>query len=316
MDKKEPDKKELDRGYNTAYHASDLSGWTPGDLDHFVVPAHVYTKEEHDIWQTLYKRQMKVLPGRAIDQFMDSLSTLGISQEKVPSFDEINAILMKRTGWQAVPVPGFIPEEPFFELLANRRFPVGNFIRKAHQMDYIQEPDVFHDLFGHIPILADPVFADYMEAYGKGGMKATKLGAVEKLGRLYWYTVEFGLIRERGNIHIFGAGILSSPSESIFSVEDTSPNRIGFDLKRMMRTHVYIDDFQDTYFVVDDFKQMFDATLPDFTPIYKELEKLPIVMPKDTAPGDTVITKGTGVYAKGAHERREERTRTGQHRDA
>ena len=303
------EKKDIDRGYATAYHGADPSGWKSGDLDYFTVPPHIYTPEEHDVWRALYKRQMGVLPGRAINQFMDSLSTLGISQEKVPSYDEVNAILMKRTGWQAVPVPGFIPEEPFFELLANRRFPVGNFLRKPDQMDYIQEPDIFHDLFGHIPILADPVFANYMEAYGKGGMKATKLGAVEQLGRLYWYTVEFGLIREQGKMHIYGAGILSSPSESVFSVESASPNRLRFDLKRMMRTHVYIDDFQDTYFVIDDFEEMFDATKPDFTKVYEEVAKLPIIMPDEIVDGDKVITRGTGEYAVGARERREERLR-------
>lgn len=305
----------LDRGYATAYHGADPRGWKSGDLDYFTVPAHVYTPDEHEVWQALYKRQMKVLPGRAIDQFMDSLSTLGIAQDRVPSYDEVNEILMKRTGWQAVPVPGFIPDEPFFELLANRRFPVGNFIRKAQQMDYIQEPDIFHDLFGHIPILADPVFADYMEAYGKGGVKATKLGFAGMLARLYWYTVEFGLIRERGKIHIYGAGILSSPAESVFSVDDPSPNRVGFDLKRMLRTHYYIDDFQDTYFVIDDFQQMFEATFPDFTPIYQELEKLPVIMPKDLAAGDDIIARGTGDYGREAQKRREERARTGRHRD-
>lgn len=308
--------KDLDRGYATAYHGADPSGWKSGDLDYFTVPAHVYTQEEHETWQALYKRQMKVLPGRAIDQFMDSLSTLGISHDKVPSYDEVNDILMKRTGWRAVPVPGFIPDEPFFELLANRRFPVGNFIRKPHQMDYIQEPDIFHDLFGHVPILADPVFANYMEAYGKGGVKATKLGHAGMLARLYWYTVEFGLIRERGDMHIYGAGILSSPAESVFSVDDPSPNRVGFNLERMLRTHYYIDDFQDTYFVIDSFQQMFEATFPDFTPIYEAVSKLPVIQPKDLVPGDKVFTKGTYKYGREAQRRREERARTGQHRDA
>jgi phenylalanine-4-hydroxylase len=312
MEKKET----LDRGYATAFHGADPSGWRAGDLDYFTVPAHVYTPEEDAVWQALYKRQIKVLQGRAIDLFMDSLATLGISQDRVPSLDEINAILMKRTGWKAVPVPGFIPDEPFFELLANRRFPVGNFIRSAKQMDYIQEPDVFHDLFGHIPILADPVFADYMEAYGKGGIKATKLGCAGMLARLYWYTVEFGLIRERGQIHIYGAGILSSPAESVFSTDSPSPNRVGFDLKRMLRTHYYIDDFQDTYFVIDNFEQMFEATKPDFTPIYNELAKLPVIAPKDLVTGDTILTRGTYEYGREAQQRREERLRTGQHRDA
>lgn len=174
----------MDKGLDAAEHYTPPDGWTPGNLDFFTVPQRNFTSEEHEIWRTLYTRQLEVLPGRAISLFLDSLSTLGISQNKVPEFSAINEILMKRSGWQVVPVPGLIPDEPFFEMLANRRFPVGNFMRTRQQIDYIQEPDVFHDLFGHVPILADPVFAQYMEEYGKGGLKAAKLGTVGKLARL------------------------------------------------------------------------------------------------------------------------------------
>ena len=297
----------MDKGIGSAEHYTDPSGWKLGDLDYFTVPERVYTPEEHDIWRTLYKRQMKILPGRSIELFMDSLSTLGIAQDRIPSFDEVNAILMKRTGWQVVPVPGLIPDEPFFEMLAHRRFPSGNFIRRADQLDYIQEPDVFHDLFGHVPILADPVFGDYMHSYGEGGLKAARLGAINEISRLYWYTVEFGLIEEPKGLRIYGAGILSSPTESVFSLESDSPNRVRFDLKRILRTHFQIDDFQDTYFVINSFKQMFDETRPDFTPIYEELKKLPVIMPEELIPGDSIITRGTNVYAAEADIRREER---------
>lgn len=301
------DKQKENRGTDTAYHSADATGWTAGNLDFFVVPQNVYREDEHDVWRALYKRQVEVLKGRAIQEFLDSLQTLGINQDRIPDFDDVNAILMKRTGWQVVPVQGLIPDEPFFELLANRRFPVGNFIRQADQMDYIQEPDVFHDVFGHVPLLADPVFANYIEEYGKGGLKAAKLGMIDKLSRLYWYTVEFGLIRQPEGLRIYGAGILSSPTESVFSLESDSPHRIEFDLKRVLQTHFQIDDFQDNYFVIDSFQQLFDETLDDFAPIYKELDGAPEYASGTLLAADSAITKGTGEYAEQANKRRAER---------
>lgn len=289
------------------HNTTDPSGWTSGDLDYFVVKEKEYTETEHATWKALYQRQMKILPGRAISQFTDSLATLGISQDRIPSFDEVNAILKERTGWQAVPVQGFVPEEPFFELLANRRFPCGNFIRKPDQMDYIEEPDVFHDMFGHIPILADPTFADYIESYGHGALKAAKLGALDKINRLYWYTVEFGLMEEEDGLRIYGAGILSSPTETVFSLDSDSPNRIRLDINRVMRTHYNIDDFQDTYFAVPSFEKLFEMTAPDFTPLYKEIENLPIIQPDEIIETDDVITRGTNTYAKEAAIRRKAR---------
>lgn len=293
-----------DRGLASAQHYTDATGWTPGNLDHFTVKQADYSADDHAVWKTLYKRQLEVLPGRAIEQFMDNLSTLGIDQDRIPDFDDINAILKKRTGWQVVAVPGLIPDEPFFELLANKRFPVGNFIRTADQLDYIQEPDVFHDVFGHVPLLADETFGNYIVEYGKGGLKAAKLGTINKLARLYWYTVEFGLIREKDDIRIYGAGILSSPTESVFALESDSPHRIGFDLKRILQTEFQIDDFQDNYFVIDSFDQLFKDTLADFTPIYKELEKAPTYDSGTLLPTDTVLHIGTGTYAVEANKRR------------
>ncbi|MDE1152649.1 MAG: phenylalanine 4-monooxygenase [Micavibrio sp.] len=293
-----------DKGIGSAKNFTPVDGWTPGNLDFFTVPQRRFTEDEHDTWKTLYKRQTKILPGRAINMFMDSLSTLGINQDRIPEFSEVNEILMKRTGWQVVPVPGLIPDEPFFELLANRRFPAGNFIRQKDQLDYIQEPDVFHDLFGHVPILADATFANYMEEYGKGGLKAAKLGQISKLARLYWYTVEFGLIEEPEGLRIYGAGILSSPTESVFALESDSPHRIKFDLKRLLQTRYQIDDFQDNYFVIDGFKQLFDETLPDFGPLYKELEGQPEHKAGTLLETDGAITKGTGTYAIAAERKR------------
>lgn len=297
----------MDKGLDTAHHFTPVDGWTPGNLDFFTIPQRQFSSDEHEVWQALYKRMLTVLPGRAISMFMDSLSTLGINQDRIPRLDEVNEILMKRTGWKVVTVPGLIPEEPFFELLANRRFPLGNFIRTKDQLDYIQEPDIFHDLFGHVPLLADPIFGDYMEAFGKGGLRAAKLGLVEKLSRLYWYTVEFGLIQQPEGLRIYGAGILSSPTETVFALEDPSPHRIGFDLKRVLQTLFRIDDFQDNYFVVDSFKQLFDETYMDFGPIYKELDGKPEHPSGIIMSGDKVLHKGTGAYAVEAEKKRKAR---------
>lgn len=302
--------KEDEKGVSSSKHFTPAEGWTRGDLDFFTVEPHVFTPEEHETWRILYKRQSEILKGRAIGLFMDSLSTLGINPDKIPSFDEVNEILMKRTGWQVVPVPGLIPDEPFFDLLANRRFPIGNFIRTREQLDYIQEPDVFHDLFGHVPILADPVFASYMEAYGHGGFKAAKMGMTDKLARLYWYTVEFGLIEEPDGVRIYGAGILSSPTESVFALESDSPHRVRFDLRRLLQTKFRIDDFQDIYFVIDNFDQLFNATeKTDLAPIYEELRDKPEYKPGVIVPGDAVLHEGTGVYAAEAQERRRARAK-------
>ncbi|MBW7911762.1 MAG: phenylalanine 4-monooxygenase [Alphaproteobacteria bacterium] len=293
-----------DRGLASAKHYNPGDGWTRGDLDFFIVPQHIYTEEENDVWRILFKRQQEILKGRAIDLFMDSMSTLGIDAERVPSFDEVNAILMKRTGWQVVPVEGLIPDEPFFELLANRRFPAGNFIRTRDSLDYIQEPDVFHDVFGHVPLLADPTFAKYMEEYGKGGLKAAGMGMTHKIARLYWYTVEFGLIRQKDGLRIYGAGILSSPTESVFALESASPHRIGFDVKRLLQTHYQIDDFQDNYFVIDSFEQLFNDTYADFTPLYAELKDKPEHKAGTLLDSDKVFHKGTGDYAVEAEKKR------------
>ena len=296
-----------DRGLSSAKHYNPGEGWTPGDLDFFKVDQHQYTDEENDVWRILYKRQEEVLKGRAISLFMDSMATLGINRDNVPAFEDVNAILKKRTGWEVIPVEGLIPDEPFFELLANRRFPIGNFIRTRDSLDYIQEPDVFHDLFGHVPLLAEETFAKYMQAYGEGGLKAAKLGMTNKLARLYWYTVEFGLIKEPDGLRIYGAGILSSPTESVFALESDSPHRIGFDVKRLLQTHYQIDDFQDNYFVIDSFDQLFNDTYADFTPLYETLQDQPEYPAGTLLETDKVYHKGTGAYAVEADKRRDAR---------
>ena len=232
-----------------------------------------YSAADHETYARLYQRQSALLPGLACDEFIAALPSLGAASH-IPRFEDINDRLRKATGWEVVAVPGLIPEVPFFTLLANRKFPVTDWIRKPEEFDYIVEPDIFHDLFGHVPLLFDPVFADHMRAYGAGGLKAHGLGACEQLSRLYWYTIEFGLMRQYGEIRAYGAGILSSAGELAHAVKSNQPNRIALDVLRAMRTRYKIDSYQQTYFVIDSFQQLFDMTAPDFTPLYAQLKHL------------------------------------------
>lgn len=256
-----------------------------------------YTPVEHQTWDTLYARQMKILPGRAAGVFLEGLKALDLNTGGIPDFSVMNSKLQALTGWTVVCVPGLVPDEVFFDHLANRRFPSGQFIRRPDQLDYLQEPDIFHDVFGHVPMLTDPDFADYMEAYGKGGQRAAALGMLPNLARLYWYTVEFGLMQENDQLRIYGAGIVSSATESVFSLEDPSPNRLGFDLERVMKTLYRIDDFQQVYFVVDTIERLKRETLKDFGPLYARLEGAETVAIDAILPSDTVFTSGTQAYA-------------------
>ena len=259
-----------------------------------------FTAQEHAVWDTLFERQAKLLPGRASRAWLRGLDVLRLSRPGIPDFRELSDRLMAATGWQVVAVPGLVPDAVFFDHLANRRFVAGNFIRRADQLDYLQEPDVFHDVFGHVPMLADPVFADYMQAYGQGGLRSLDFGALHKLARLYWYTVEFGLVREDGDLRIYGSGIVSSHGESLFALDDASPNRIAFDLKRVMRTRYRIDDYQQSYFVIPSFEELLHRTLEsDFAPLYAELEGLDDLDPETVLADDAVITRGTQAYAAG-----------------
>ena len=258
-----------------------------------------YTPEEHATWDTLFARQSKLLPGRASDAWLRGLDVLRLDKPGIPDFAELSDRLMKLTGWQVVAVPGLVPDDVFFDHMANRRFVAGNFIRRPDQLDYLQEPDVFHDVFGHVPMLADPVFADYLEAYGKGGQRALGMDALKYLGRLYWYTVEFGLIQEDDGLRIYGSGIVSSAAESRFALDDASPNRIAFDLARVMRTEYRIDDFQQNYFVIPSFDELLRATVEtDFAPLYAELKQQPDIPVAQILPGDVVLTEGTQDYAR------------------
>ena len=216
--------------------------------------------------------------------------------DRIPEFSQLSEALMQRTGWQVVAVPGLVPDHVFFEHLANRRFPAGHFIRKPEELDYLEEPDVFHDVFGHVPMLAHPVFADYMQAYGVGGLKAQKLSALDKLSRVYWYTVEFGLIGTPEGLRIYGSGIASSFTETHFALEDASPNRIRFDAERVMRTVYRIDDFQEDYFVIDSFDELLGLAKVDFAPVYERVRGQAELPPGTILPTDQLVSRGTGAY--------------------
>ena len=273
----------------------------PGAAANWTIPQdwERFTADEHAMWDKLFARQSEMLPGRAADAFLRGIDVLKLSRPGIPDYRELNARLTAATGWQVVAVPGLVPDDVFFDHLANRRFPAGNFIRRPEQIDYLKEPDVFHDVFGHVPMLADPVFADYMVAYGKGGLRSLGFGALHKLARLYWYTVEFGLIEEAGALRIYGAGIVSSYGESVFALDDPSPNRIGFDLLRIMRTDYRIDDFQQNYFVIPSLEHLLKVTVEtDFGPLYGQLETLPDIAIADILREDRVIARGTQDYAR------------------
>ncbi len=256
-----------------------------------------YTADEHGVWDTLFARQSAMLTGRVSDAFLRGLDVLRLSRAGIPDFAELSERLMALTGWQVVAVPGLVPDDVFFDHLANRRFVAGRFIRRPDQLDYLEEPDVFHDVFGHVPLLSDPAFADYMQAYGMGGQRAIRFGALEKLARLYWYTVEFGLIRQRGELKLYGAGIVSSFAESVFALDDPSPNRIAFDLERVMRTDYRIDDYQQSYFVIDSFEELRHQTADaDFAPLYARLAGQPDIAPDALLPEDRILNRGTQRY--------------------
>jgi len=271
------------------------SGALRGDYTHadknYVVAQNwaAYTPEQHALWRRLYERQAKLIPGRACDVFLDSIKALDVSQG-VPQFERTTDALYQATGWQLVAVPGLVPDHTFFEHLANRRFPVTVWLREEHEFDYIVEPDVFHDFFGHVPLLFNPIFAEHLQEYGKGGLKALKLDGLAFLARLYWYTIEFGLIQSPEGLRIYGAGILSSGGEVDYALrgsqQNLQPKRIPFQLDRVMRTLYKIDTYQETYFVIRDFQQLFNDTAPDFTALYEQLKAQDALPANSLLPGE------------------------------
>lgn len=250
-----------------------------------------YTSEEHALWRFLAAQQYEILQGRAVQVFIDGIDFLGISPTGIPKFTQLNEKLSKSTGWEIVPVPGLVPDELFFDLLANRKFPSTTFLRTPEEVDYIQEPDIFHDIFGHIPLLAHPVFADYMQAYGRAGLKAIAAQHLEYLARLYWYTVEFGLIQTPSGLQIYGAGILSSKGESIYCLESDIPNRIWLDTTRVMETDYIIDRYQDVYFVIESFDLLLEKTKLVFESDLGQLYLPEVLRPLDVLASDRVYSR-------------------------
>ena len=281
-------------------HAPFTSQPPPGAAADWTIPQAWadYSAAEHAMWDQLFERQTAILGDRAAPAFLHGLDVLRLSERGIPDFAELSARLNALTGWTVAAVPGLVPDEVFFRHLANRTFVAGRFIRTPDQIDYLPEPDVFHDVFGHVPLLSDPVFADFMQAYGEGGLRSIEFGALQRLARLYWYTVEFGLIRDGAALKLYGAGIVSSHGESIFALDDPSPNRISFDLRRVMRSRYRIDDFQRTYFVIDSFEDLLRQTLEtDFAPLYRELDATPDLAPEAVLDTDRVIHRGTQAHA-------------------
>jgi phenylalanine-4-hydroxylase len=254
-------------------------------------PVAHYSAEEHERWRRLYCRQMALMPNYAAPEFLSSIERLDASSG-IPDFARINENLTQLTGFQIFAVPGLIPDAVFFDHLANRRFPVTWWIRAESELDYLEEPDVFHDFFGHVPLLAHPVFADYMEEYGKAGPRAAQMNAIPLLSRLYWYTIEFGLIRAGAGLRVYGAGILSSKGETVYAIDSDVPNRLGFDLQRILTTEYRIDAFQETYFVIDSFEQLFAETHKPFAPLYERLSNKTPYAPNLVLPSDRVIHRG------------------------
>ncbi len=257
-----------------------------------------YSADENRVWDELYARQMEILPGRAASAFLAGLEKLDLGRGGVPEFGRLSEELSALTGWSIVPVPMLIPDHVFFWHLANRRFPAGNFIRSREEFDYIREPDVFHDVFGHVPMLADPVYANYMQEYGRAGWKAMRHNRLKSLGALYWYTVEFGLIQEQDGLRVYGAGILSGPAEAVYSLEAESPNRIMLNVDRVMRTDYVIDDLQPTYFVIESFEQLYHDTVDrDFDRLYRSLSPGFTYANTAVIDIDDVLHRGTQEYA-------------------
>lgn len=278
---------------------SEPPGGARPERDDWTIPQHWerYSGAEHAVWSALYARQTELLRGRACNEFIEGMRALPLESDRIPDFERLSEVLMRHTGWQVVAVPGLVPDEVFFEHLAHRRFPAGQFIRRADQLDYLEEPDVFHDVFGHAPLLMNPVVADFIQAYGEGGLRARRLGTLPLLARVYWYTVEFGLVQQTDGLRIYGAGIASSRTESVFALDDESPHRIGFDLERVMRTRYRIDDFQECYFVLDELEDLLALAHIDFAPLYDRVQTLDTLEPGTVLSSDRLLARGSGRHA-------------------
>ena len=259
-----------------------------------------YTAADHDTWSRLHRRQFELLRGRVCDEFFAGLSALGIAADGIPDFRQINRVLKAATGWEVVAVPGLVPDRVFFTHLAERRFPAGFWIRRPEEFDYIEEPDVFHDVFGHVPLLMNRSYADFVAAYGAAGLRYADPEDLARLARLYWYSVEFGLIETEAGLRIFGAGIASSPGETVFSLESAEPNRIRLDPVRVMRTRYKIDDFQQTYFVLPGFEAMPDLAAGPLEAAMAQARALPELAPDARIAEDRSVAVGVAAHRPAA----------------
>jgi phenylalanine-4-hydroxylase len=243
----------------TATLPSGLRGDYHRALPDGTLPEGTVTRSEadHATWRTLVTRQRTIFPGRAASAWLEGLDRLGCD-EAVPSLQSASAILRAATGWSLVPCPGLLPDARFFALLAKRHFPVTEWIRRPEELDYIVEPDIFHDFLGHVPLLTQPDYADFLEAYGRLGLRAERRGQLAPLARFYWFMVEFGLIAEHDGLRAYGAGILSSRTETLHALS-AAPKRLRFDMARVLRSTYRIDDLQPVYFVIRDYAELFTA---------------------------------------------------------
>ena len=245
-----------------------------------------YTDEEHAIWHDLIKRQIPMLEGRACRQWIGALNEMSFPLDRIPQLPEINKVLERHTGWNVVPVKALIPFTEFFALLANKQFPVATFIRTREEFDYLQEPDVFHELFGHTPVLTDKRFAAFIEAYGKAGLAADPKDHA-MLARLFWFTVEFGLVDNGEGIRAYGAGIMSSPGELVYAIESDLPQRKPLQPVDALRTPYRIDIYQTVYFVLDTFDHLFELAQANWADFITEARRLgmhaPTYPPKEAA---------------------------------
>ncbi len=258
-----------------------------------------YSSQDHKTWETLFNRQITTLKGRVCEEYFAGLKTLNLVAETVPDFEKMNQNLRAATGWEVVAVPGLIASRPFFTMLAHKQFPAGTFIRTPEQLDYLEEPDIFHDVFGHVPLLSNPSYAAYMQEYGRAGLAAMDHKGVKFLARLNWYTIEFGLIKDNGTIKAYGAGIMSSYGEAKYVFNNPSPNFLQFELERVLRTGYYIDDLQASYFTIDSFDALFKECIErPFIPLYESCRGKPTLNPFEITDSDKVLRKGTGEYWK------------------
>lgn len=258
-----------------------------------------YTEQEHATWRTLYQRMTKLMKGRACALFERGIKELPMDSEQIPNFVELSKRLYKHSGWTVVAVPGLVPDNVFFEHLANRRFPSGCYIRRPHEMDYQEYPDVFHDIFGHIPLLMYPLMGDFIQNCGKAAVKAHQLNQtdlIERIARLYWYIVEVGLVQEENGIRSFGAAIASSEKEILFALEDRSPNLVKFDASRVMRSEFWIYDLQQTYFVLDDMDDLIKIAQLNLDELAAQLSGTPDIELGELIDADQIIQRGTLRY--------------------